>query len=543
MNISDELLEQLRNDLVLRRIGSGIKRLESHRQIFDVLNPRQKNSVAMVGYLAQWVDIGFGRATLIKDLVSRFSKADRAMLNLTDYVHLRMAEGLVAMSEENFEQAICHFSVVLLLEEEIPNKELVAITSFWTGRCHRRAGQYQDALKLVTRGSRLASELNYSKMSAVMRVLEAWIAFQEEKPNEALRILEESEATLSDSDDYVTLGNIQSAYGRIARRQARFQQALTHFARAIELYRQRNPQHHNVARSLVNIAYVERLLALQLRARIDNRAARKRSARVKPRDIAVGRMQERNTFQNFHAEAFAHLKDALNIYTQSGDRRGLGGVHITHGYLYLDGGELDRASSEAAAAFQLGSDKKDYILQARARILQSAVCSAQFDEQLETSGRDHPAQAANDYAREAVEYAKHTQSRRLLAKAYIALGLTLAGDFFDDPITAQHCCDRAASVLNSENQDYVWRELQTLRKKLLGTAKMDSTLREWSQGVVGNKSFRQISEEFAEMIIPSVWKREGHKISRVVSRLSISPKKVRRVLRKTGIVDGSKRNS
>jgi len=51
---------------------------------------------------------------------------------------------------------------------------------------------------------------------------------------------------------------------------------------------------------------------------------------------------------------------------------------------------------------------------------------------------------------------------------------------------------------------------------------------------VGEKTFRQISEEFAEIVIARVWEREGRKVSRVAARLSISPKKVRRILAQVG---------
>jgi hypothetical protein len=55
-------------------------------------------------------------------------------------------------------------------------------------------------------------------------------------------------------------------------------------------------------------------------------------------------------------------------------------------------------------------------------------------------------------------------------------------------------------------------------------------LRAWSAGNTGEKTFQEITEEFAELVIPKVWIREGRNVSRVVKRLSISPKKVRRIL-------------
>jgi len=87
----------------------------------------------------------------------------------------------------------------------------------------------------------------------------------------------------------------------------------------------------------------------------------------------------------------------------------------------------------------------------------------------------------------------------------------------------------------------VWEDLQALRRKLLKAGTIDSVLRQWSQGIVGDKTFQQITEEFASIVIPKVWKREGRKISRVAARLSISPKKVRRVLSKAGLIESRNR--
>jgi hypothetical protein len=100
----------------------------------------------------------------------------------------------------------------------------------------------------------------------------------------------------------------------------------------------------------------------------------------------------------------------------------------------------------------------------------------------------------------------------------------------------QSCVDGAAALLKPAHQDYVWRELQDLKRKLRGAGNVNSTLREWSQGIVGNKTFQQVSEEFAAIVIPKVWRRENCKVARVAARLSISPKKVRRILRDQGLL-------
>jgi tetratricopeptide (TPR) repeat protein len=538
--ISDSALARLRDDLVARRIGAGIDWLEHHRPFLAALDPSQRNSAVFLGYLAQWVDIGFDQPCLVKELLARFSQAFRSSLPLSDYVHIRMAEGLVAMSEENFESAILHFETVLSLEDEIQDKELVAIANFWIGRCQRKMGRYDSALSYTVKGKELALGLEYPKMAAVMQVLESWLLFQEGKPQEARRILKEAEAVLLETDDYVTRGNIQSAYGRIARRQGRYDQALQHFADSIEEYKKRSPHHRHLARALANTAFVKRLIAARLGGKIDREVARRlKTAGREASRLPFPKLRERAHLERLRTEALAHLVQAEQIYTRYDDHRGLGTVHVDRGLLCLDSGDLDGAASEAAAAYRLGEDKKDYLLEARARILQSTVENAKFEEQIEEkSDLTHHAQLACDFARDAVECAKHTQNRRLLARAYIVHGFVLANDFFGDPHAAGESCDRAAALLKPEGQDYVWEDFQALRKKLLKAGSIDSVLRQWSQGIVGDKTFQQITEEFAGIVIPKVWKREGRKISRVAARLSISPKKVRRILSHSGLIEG-----
>jgi hypothetical protein len=531
----DSALTRLREDLVSRRIGSGIEWLNSHRAFLVSLPPSQKCAAALLAYLAQWIDIGFDRPQLVKELLSRFPQALRASLPLSDYVYIRMAEGLVAMSQEEFETAIRHFETALSFENEVPDRELVAIANFSIARCQRRMGRYDAALGCTIKAKELAMQLDHPKMAAVMQVLESWLNFQEGKPQEARLILKEAEGALRETDDYVTLGNIQSSYGRIARRQGRYDQALQHFGNSIDDYKKRSPQHRNLARSLANMAFVKRLIAVRLRRKIDREVLRRLNGAG--RNAGRARLaKERAYFERLRQEALVHLTEAERIYGIYDDHRGLGTVHVDRGLLCLDGGDLDGSASEGAQAYRLGEEKKDYILEARARILQATVENTRFEEQIEEkSDLSHRAQKAFDFAREAVECAKHTQNRRLLARAYLAQAAVLANEFFSDSEAAGGYCDKAAVLLNPEGEDYIWEDLQALRGTLLKAGAIDSTLRQWSQGIVGNKTFQQITEEFAGIVIPKVWKREGRKVSRVASRLRMSPKKVRRVLSRLGL--------
>jgi len=44
-----------------------------------------------------------------------------------------------------------------------------------------------------------------------------------------------------------------------------------------------------------------------------------------------------------------------------------------------------------------------------------------------------------------------------------------------------------------------------------------------------------MTEEFARIVIPKAWEREDRKVARVAKKLSISPKKVGRILPSAGV--------
>src|ERR1700740_50278 len=144
--ISDDFLAQLKQDLVCRRVGRGMARLEEHHSLLSTLDPEQQNAARFAGYLAQWVDIGFQRPALVKEIVARFSRPIRSRLPLEDYLYLRLAEGMIAMSEEAKEEAIAHLDFVLGLEEKTDDKELLSMSNCGRGQCRKRKGEHEGAL-------------------------------------------------------------------------------------------------------------------------------------------------------------------------------------------------------------------------------------------------------------------------------------------------------------------------------------------------------------------------------------------------------------
>src|SRR6202167_593208 len=559
--IPTSLLLHLQKHVAAREIRCGIECLHSHQHLIDELNPNQENSARLVAQLAIWSDIGFS-GTPLSEILNRFDAGSgaRSKLSIGDYICLRMAEGMAAMEEEAMEPAISHFDFVLSLKEELDDRFLLAIVYFWKGRCLRRRGEYGESLIHTRKGKELALALGHARMAAVMQVLEGWLLFQQGKWKEAVHATQFAEKSLRESDDYVTLGNIQSFYGRMARREGRFDKAIEFFESAIGHYGKRDPRHPNLARSLANMALAKRGVALQLQKRIDRDAELRRkssSSQAKSGSVTDPQRNDRPTFssrdpENFaidsrnkdyrsrltqlRCEALEHLKAARAIYQQRPSHHGVGTVYLNAAYLHLDGGDFQRAEQDASSAYDVADAKQDYILMGRARILQCMIENAKVEE--EVGGGADPgshARRAFEFSQEAVDLAKHTQHHLLLANAHLWQGLTQCNSFFDNPEAAREAYDLARASCGANQPDNnMWQDLQTLSSKILRKGSVHPALKAWSQGAVGEKTFRQISEEFAEIVIVRVWEREGRKGSRVATRLSISPKKVRRILARVG---------
>ncbi len=527
------LINDLRAHLADRRIHAGYETIDAHRSLIAALTSDQPQAAAVVGYLAQWVNAGYASPGFIEDLLARFPCELHSRLTVEEYVHLRMSHGMLQMAQEEPGAAIDHFNVVLALVPDISDLEVVAIAHFWKARCLRRKGEYEKALAGTIVARDIVDSLGYAPMAALIRTQEAWLNFQKGKLREALNILSEAEAVLTRTDDQLTLGNIQSAYGRMSRREGRYEASVRHFRSSIEHYRRHAAKHPHIARSLANMAYVERLLSLRVRKLIDLRAQRRGKSGLTP----DGTAELRQRYEELRCEAMAHLREAGEIYSTHLQQHGAGTVKVNCGFLYLDAGELDSASKEASEAFELGQQKNDSILMARARLLQCTIENAKLEEGIEESEipGEH-ANAALDYARQAVEFAQNTENERLLARAQMWLGLTYCNEVLNDIEAARACCDAAFNMLKPDPHDPLWRELQSFRAKIVRAGSVDATLRAWSQGQVGNKTFQQITEEFAELIIPKVWEQEERKVARVATRLSISPKKVRRILARAGLL-------
>jgi tetratricopeptide (TPR) repeat protein len=533
-----ELLQEMQQLIQQRRIGAGIELLTEHAALFEAVEPTDPHAGWSVGTLAQWLDVGFEDNGLLDRLLAGFSGADREQIPLAAYVHVRLAEAVLAMRREDLNEALRHLDTALKISEDLNDIRNAAVATLWKARCLRKAGEYDQALAVTRRGFELANANGLPFLAAVVGTLESWLLFQKGRTKEAVKILQDAEAVLRNTDDLITLGNIQSTYGRIALREGRYDHAVRYFEASIDLFQRRPALEGYLARSLTNIAQAKRFMALQLRRSIDARHERLRAGKADgERTDKRGQTAQLERMHELLRKAQTDLAQADAIYKKAGNHHGAGNVDVSLAQIHLDLGDLDEAEKRAAEAFELAATKTDYLLMCRARIVEAMVANARYEEQIgEGAELSRFAQLAHDCAREAVDLGERTESRRLLAQAHICLGATHVNGFFNNTEAARACCDRAEAFLDHDRHDALWQEVELLRSRILYAGIEDPNLRAWSQGEVGNKSLQDVVADFEELVIRRVWEHEGRKVSRVANKLSVSPKKVRRVLRHLGLM-------
>lgn len=318
MTIGPQFVRELRQALSLRRVSDGIAMLDRAKGAWKKLDPGNPNATELLLLIAQWVDVGYRDHHLLEGLLAGFPSECRRRLSLEDYLRLRMVEGFRALSAEEVDAAIEILDFVLRAEPGAVDEHLQTVAHFWKGRAHRKKGEYELAFREIVCAREQAQKSHEDAVfTSVIQIHESWLLFQKGERKEALRLLTHAEATLKETDHCLARGNIESARGRIVRRSGEYSKALEHFERAIAIYSAGNPHHRNLARALVNSAYVKRLLALQLRQRIDARAFRPGQAGNEHRLPVVAAATAatlRSRHQQLCSEAISQLQQAQEIY-------------------------------------------------------------------------------------------------------------------------------------------------------------------------------------------------------------------------------------
>jgi tetratricopeptide (TPR) repeat protein len=308
-----------------RTVSHGMQLLEAAEA--DLLRvSSDKLTPSLLLLIAQWIDLGFRDQQFLDALLNRLSPERRRTLRMDDYIRVRLTEGFRDFSAGDLDRAMEAFEFVLAARRDLPLPAEEALAHFWKGRAHRKKGEYETSMEEIVRAREMSQKEKNARFTASIQVQESWLLFQKGLSREALHVLNEAESVMKTTDHFVTLGNIESARGRMVRRAGDYASALEHFRQAIEIYGKRDPGHVNVARTLVNAAYVRRLLALKLRKRIE----RTRS----------GGGELRARYQVISDQAVHDLEKARELYLRHKHRDGIGNVAVNLGFIHLDRGDM-----------------------------------------------------------------------------------------------------------------------------------------------------------------------------------------------------------
>jgi tetratricopeptide (TPR) repeat protein len=517
----EKLVKDLQRALVQRDVKNGFVLLDTALPT-PRLDFRSPVAMSLLLCIAQWSDLGYRDTIFLDGCMQGLETVDRARLPILQFLELRMTEAFRHFAAEELEKSVDILDLVLRIGDGVLDEYLIFLANFWKGRAHRKRGDYEHAQLHIGNARSAAERAKAPRLVAVTQIHESWLAFQHGEQEHAFQLLDEAERTLRPTGHGLSLGNIESARGRFVRRSGEYSRALHHFEAAITIYRKSCPEHLNLARALVNAAYVKRLMALELQPQGGS-------------GQAIGATHAKSL--RLSREALELLKQAGKIYALYHHQGGTGSVLVNAAHLHLESGNMDKASKEGQRAFDLGKRKSDQILMARAKIVQSSVELARLEEQLgEQPDAAYHANLAVQHAEDAIQLALQTQNRRLLSEAYIARGMVAAADYFQEWDAAKDYCAKAAALLSHADKDHLYKVLGDLKSKLLGAVRIEQTLRQWSDGQLGNKTFLQVEEEFAELVIPKVWLKSGKNVTLVSKTLRISPKKVRRILRNARVI-------
>lgn len=512
-----KLLSLLQQHLIERDIRAGFALLEQAFVSGCRLSPQDPDAFSLLLCLAQWIDLGYGNLELLERQLTYFQQLDLLKLSVLQFTQWKLSTAFHLLACRDLTGATEAVETALRIAGPAMPPSERFIAHFWACRTLRQAGEFERALAEVRSAKESALQLGASKLVAVTKIHESWLLFHQGERHTAFQLLDEAEQVLRPTEHRLSLGNIEAARGRFVRSTGDYQGALRHFEKAISIYREHNPEHLNLGRALVNAAYVKRLIALDLRPRLRGEPA-----------SSVTNAQALRVAQ----EAMELLETASSIYARHQHASGSGSVLVNLGHLQLESGDIEAAAEQGRAAFHLGESKGDVLIMARARILQAYAHLAWSEEEMDREpGTAHPAHLAGGFAEEAITLAERTENRRLLAGAYITRGLVAIDEHYGDRETARIHAAKASQLLGGDDHDHLARELGALKLKIMRSAALNDTLRQWADGETGGKTFQQIEEEFAEIVIPRVWLKLGQNASLVAQQLSISPKKVRRILR------------
>jgi tetratricopeptide (TPR) repeat protein len=426
--IPDRFVERLVRFISRRRFRDAKELLEKWDDRELLVSPMQKNAAILLSQYAQWIDFDFSYAPRVEAAIEQFRRLPRNVLLPIDSAHLDVAEGLINLHRENYNEAIVHFKYAMKMAHSVSDYDLLVICLYFISRAYSRKSLYLKALHYARRAKKRNEVLARPERGGAIEMREVFLLFVLGKWETAQERLTRAQKALRGTDDF---GNAKSFEGRLYQASGDYAKALETYVDAIHEFQSCGlVKHRNIARTYINMADVRFLLARDL--------YKNGGSRTKVLELRL--------------EAFENLAAAEQIYLQDPERnhRGLGKVHNMRAFLYQASGEFERAKAETELAYFFGSRKNDHLLMGKAKKNQWNIMTAARERKPATDDDVNDAIVAFASAEEALHHANQTNNRRLQARCHIHLGhsvLRLDRDY----VRAQQCYDDARRCLTESN--------------------------------------------------------------------------------------------
>lgn len=523
-----DIARKLSKAVTKREISRALAIIDRHINQLQTVPLLQVGAIHLLAYCAWSIDYYGPNFEPVKKAVARFRQIPRKELTLSDLVLLNIAEGLVQFHQEQYREAAVLFRQAQKDADRSEDAELMTVSRYYLGRVFWKLRIYNRSLEYIRDAIRRDLALKNDARVASMELVEGWLLFLKGEIPHSQAVLDRAQARLGNRDDaWIDLGNIRSFQGRLYRESGpdHYLKALECFAKAIEAYRKHDPGHRNVARALINSAFVYRLMSRDLGD------VRKKEGREE-RAAEVERLQKK---------AFDEIEEALTIYRFANGRHlgALSRLHSIVALLYFDRCEFDKSAAAAEEAYHYASGRGDNVGMANARIIQAKLA---LDSDLKGYVDVH---SALSFAREAVECALQTENRRVLARAYIREAEVIIALPERDSFTAQQCLDKARKCLVKEDRDYLSNILDRVEKEIEAVGEQrqrpDSlvsylTVHRVKQDIAAGCSLAEISEAHEERVIRFVYSELcGGNITKAAAQLKTGARKVRRAVTLYGI--------
>jgi tetratricopeptide (TPR) repeat protein len=418
--MADDHLQEFSLCVQAHKIKQAIDLLALLDRGLVLVSPFQKNSTLILYHCAQWIDQVPGYLPRVEATMSRFRHNSEVSFTRIQAAHLKAVEGFLNVHNENYEIAITYFNDALQTALECGDMELEASSQAQLVRCKWKQARYRDALDHIPLVKKLYARLQRPKTIAVTEMLENWLMFLMGRTEYAqtMQRLQQVEDLLSATDDYISRGNVLSFRGRLEKENGNYERALEYFYEAFFMYRRADPElkHRNVMRTFTNIALGYYGKASQVCASLLCSSGL--------RLLEEGRL--------------------LRIGTDSYNRES-GRARLARALLFNRMDKIPLAKGEANQARLLGTEKVDWIVQAKAL---RTLCK------METS----PAKAI-ELAEKADEAASRTDHRRLQARTSLCVVESYGKRSKPDLEKMQKHLQKARDCLTSEQLDQKqWQE-------------------------------------------------------------------------------------